>query len=122
MVMVESCREIDGKIEEETRFYISSLVLLAHIHGPMVRSHWAVENSLHWVLDMIFRDDEFRVWTDHAPANPTTIKHMAFNLIRRASGKDSVRLRRKVAGWDGDFLGRVDRFNQHQPARKTDDG
>ena len=45
--------------------------------GPIVRSHWAIENSLHWVMDMIFRDDECRVRTDHAPANFTTIKHMA---------------------------------------------
>ena len=62
------------------------------------------ENSLHWVMDMIFRDDECRVRTDHAPANFTTIKHMAHNLLRKASGKDSLRLRRKVAAWDDDFL------------------
>ena len=55
-------------------------------------------------MDMIFRDDECRVRTDHAPANFTTIKHMAHNLIRRAPGKDSLRLRRKVAAWDDDFL------------------
>ncbi len=104
VVMVESRREIDGKIAEETRFYISSLVLLAHLLGPIVRSHWAIENSLHWVMDMVFRDDECRVRTDHAPANFTTIKHMAHNLIRRAAGKDSMRLKRKVAAWDDDFL------------------
>src|SRR5271157_3310777 len=55
-------------------------------------------------LDMIFRDDECRIRTDHAPANFTTVKHMALNLIRRAPGKDSLRLRRKVAAWDDDFL------------------
>ena len=104
IVMVESIREIDGKAEYETRFYITSLVLLAAQLGLIVRSHWAVENSLHWVMDMIFRDDECRVRTDHAPANFTTIKHMAHNLLRRAPGKDSLRLRRKVAAWDDDFL------------------
>jgi predicted transposase YbfD/YdcC len=104
IVMVESIREIDGKSEYETRFYITSLVLLAAQLGLIVRSHWAVENSLHWVMDMIFRDDECRVRTDHAPANFTTIKHMAHNLLRRAPGKDSLRLRRKVAAWDDDFL------------------
>ena len=72
--------------------------------GPVVRGHWSVENSLHWVMDMIFRDDECRVRTDHAPANFTTLKHMAHNLIRRAPGKDSLRLRRKVAAWDDEFL------------------
>jgi predicted transposase YbfD/YdcC len=110
VVMVESVREIPGsspgtdKIERETRFYITSLVWLAIQLGPVIRSHWAVENSLHWVMDMIFRDDECRIRTDHAPANFTTLRHMALNLIRRAPGKDSLRLKRKVAAWDDDFL------------------
>jgi predicted transposase YbfD/YdcC len=104
VVMVESTREIAGKTEQETRFYITSLVLLAHLLGPVIRSHWAIENSLHWVMDMVFRDDECRVRTNHAPANFTTIKHMAHNLLRRPSGKDSFRVRRKIAGWDDDFL------------------
>ena len=104
VVMVESRREISGKTEQETRFYITSLVMVAALLGPVVRSHWAIENSLHWVMDMIFRDDECRVRTDHAPANFTTIKHMAHNLLRQASGKDSLRMKRKVAAWDDDFL------------------
>jgi predicted transposase YbfD/YdcC len=104
VVMVESTREIGSKVERETRFYITSLVWLAEAIGPVIRSHWAVENSLHWVMDMIFRDDECRIRTNHAPANFTTIKHMAHNLIRKAPGRDSLRLRRKVAAWDDDFL------------------
>jgi predicted transposase YbfD/YdcC len=104
VVMVESTREIAGKAEQETRFYITSLVMLAHLLGPVVRSHWAIENSLHWIMDMIFRDDDCRVRTNHAPANFTTIKHMALNLIRKAPGKDSLRLKRKVAAWDDEFL------------------
>ena len=104
VIMVESTREIADKIERETRFYITSLVWLASQLGPVIRSHWAIENSLHWVMDMIFRDDECRIRTDHAPANFTTIKHMAQNLIRKAPGKDSLRLRRKTAAWDDDFL------------------
>jgi len=104
VVMVESKREIADKIERETRFYITSLAWLACQIGPVIRSHWAVENSLHWVMDMVFRDDECRVRTDHAPANFTTLKHMAHNLIRQAPGKDSIRLRRKTAAWDDDFL------------------
>ena len=104
VVMVESTREIGEKIERETRFYITSLVWLASQLGPVVRSHWAIENSLHWVMDMVFRDDECRIRTDHAPANFTTIKHIALNLIRQAPGKDSFRLKRKVAAWDDDFL------------------
>ena len=104
IIIIDSEREIDGKIETETRLYITSLVLLAHALGPIVRSHWTVENSLHWVMDMIFRDDECRVRTDHAPANFTTLKHMAINLTRRAPGRDSLRLKRKVAAWNDDFL------------------
>ena len=104
VVIVESTREISGKTERETRFYITSLVLLANQLASLVRDHWAVENSLHWVLDMVFRDDECRLRTDHAPANFTTLKHMALNLIRRAKTKDSIRLRRKVAAWDDEFL------------------
>ena len=104
VVMVESTREISGKIEQETRYYITSLVMLAHLLGPVIRSHWAIENSLHWVMDMVFRDDECRVRTDHAPANFTTIKHMALNLLKRPASKQSLRGRRKAAGWDDDFL------------------
>jgi predicted transposase YbfD/YdcC len=113
IVMVESIRQIPGptpatdKIERETRFYITSLALLASLVGPLIRDHWAVENSLHWVLDMVFRDDECRLRTDHAPANFTTLKHIALNLIRREPGKDSLRLKRKVAAWDDDFLASV---------------
>jgi predicted transposase YbfD/YdcC len=104
VVMVESTREFADKIERETRFYITSLAWLAIQLGPVVRSHWSVENSLHWVMDMLFRDDECRIRTDHAPANFTTLRHMALNLIRKAPGKDSLRLKRKVAAWDDDFL------------------
>jgi predicted transposase YbfD/YdcC len=110
IVRVQSTRLIKGptreadKIEHETRFYITSLVLAAALIGPFVRDHWAIENGLHWVLDMVFRDDECRLRTQNAPANFTTLKHMALNLIRRAKSKDSLRLRRKVAAWDDEFL------------------
>jgi predicted transposase YbfD/YdcC len=103
VVMVESVREGAEKTERETRFYITSLAMAAAQVGPVIRSHWTVE-SMHWVMDMVFRDDECRVRTDHAPANFTTLKHMAHNLIRKAPGKDSLRVRRKVAAWDDDFL------------------
>ena len=104
VVMVESQREIQGKVTQEIRFYITSLVLLANAIGPMIRDHWAIENGLHWILDMVFRDDECRVRTENAPANFTTLKHMANNLVRKSPGKDSQRLKRKTAGWDDDYL------------------
>ena len=104
VVMVESKRESGGKSEQETRFYITSLALAALAIGPMIRDHWAVENGLHWVMDMVFRDAECRIRTENAPANFTTLKHLANNLTRRAPGKDSLRLRRKTAAWDDDYL------------------
>jgi predicted transposase YbfD/YdcC len=61
VVMVESRREINGVSTKETRFYITSLALATDLVGPMIRDHWAIENSLHWVMDMVFRDDECRV-------------------------------------------------------------
>jgi predicted transposase YbfD/YdcC len=80
--MVESAREIratakvPAKIEGETRFYITSLVWLAGQIAPAIRGHSMIENGLHWMMDMIFRDDECRVRTENAPANFITIKHM----------------------------------------------
>ena len=104
LIMVESLRETGQKTERETRFYITSLTLEARLSGPMIRDHRAVENGLHWVMDMTFRDDECRIRTGHAPANFTTLRHIAHNLYRKAPGKDSLRLRRKTAAWDDDFL------------------
>ena len=103
---VESRREllVEGKVEEETRYYISSLPGDAKQIGHAVRSHWGVENGLHWVMDMVFRDDECRIRSAHAPANFATIKHMASNLLRRGKGKHSMRASRHIAGWDEDFL------------------
>ena len=104
VVVVESRREINRKITNETRFYITSLTIPATALGPMIRAHWAIENSLHWVMDMVFRDDECRVRTENAPANFVTCRHIAYNLIRKRPGKDSIRLRRKTAGWDDEYL------------------
>jgi len=99
--MVHSVREIAGGQERETRFYITSLGLAAGQVAGFIRSHWAVENSLHWVLDMTFREDECRLRSGNAPANFAVIRHMAHNLIRRAPGKQSLRARRKAASATG---------------------
>jgi predicted transposase YbfD/YdcC len=104
VVIVGSTRETDDKVKQETRFFVTSLVLAVILLGPVVRPRWAVENILHWVMDMIFRDDECRIRTDHAPADSTTIKYMVHNLIRKAPGKDALRPKRKVAAWDDHFL------------------
>lgn len=104
IVMVESQRETSPKIETETRFYITSSTDTADKLATVIRQHWAIENSLHWVMDMVFRDDECRISTGHAPANFTTVKHVAHNLMRRSPAKDSMRLKRKVAACNDNFL------------------
>ena len=104
VIIVESPRELRDKVERETRYYITSTTLPAELSGPMIRDHWAIENSPHWVLDMTFRDDERRIRTENAPANFTTLSHMANNLFRKAPGKDSLKMRRHTAAWDDDYL------------------
>jgi predicted transposase YbfD/YdcC len=107
VVMVESTREfVDGKSESETQFYITSLWPDAGVLAEAVRGRWGVERH-HWVMDMVFRDDECRIRKDNAPANFATVKHMASNLLRRAGGKESLRVKRKMAGWDDDYLARL---------------
>ena len=104
IVMVESIREIvGGKAESETRFYISSLAADAVRQGDAIRGHWAVE-SHHWVMDMVFRDDECRIRRDNAPANFATIKHIASNLMRTKADKHSMRAKRRLAAWDDAYL------------------
>ena len=103
MPLVSEAREIGAKVERETRFYITSSTEKADRLGLAVRRHWAVE-SMHWLMDCIFRDDECRVRSEHAPANFATIKHMALNLLRRHPAKKSMTSKRLAAGWDDDFL------------------
>jgi len=101
---VVSTREVDGKTTTQTRYFISSLPLDAKRFARAVRSHWGIENRLHWVLDMAFRDDDSRVRKDQAPKNFAVIKHMAMNLMNKAKGKKSLRVMRKKAGWNNRFL------------------
>jgi predicted transposase YbfD/YdcC len=101
--MVESERQIDAKVERDTRFYITSSTDQADKLGQVVRRHWSVE-SMHWLMDCLFRDDECRVRTEHAPANFTTIKHIAHNLLRRHPAKLSMTNKRLKAGWNEQFL------------------
>jgi len=107
VVVVDSRRESGAKVETETRLFITSTTLDAERLGPFLRGHWAIGNSLHWVMDMVFRDDECRVRTDNAPANFTTIKHIAANLLRKAPGKGSFNMKSLKAAWDDDFRAAV---------------
>ena len=104
VVMVESRREFADRTEREFRYYITSLGPDAKRLGGAIRGHWGIENGLHWVMDMVFRDDECRIRKANAPANFATIKHMASNKLRAAPGKDSLRVKRKVAAWDDTVL------------------
>ena len=107
VVVIDSLREIGPKTERETRFYLTSSQLRADNLGAIVRDHWAIENGLHWVMDMTFRDDECRIRTENAPENFVTLKHMALNLAQRKKGKDSVRLTLKTAAWDDEYLAKL---------------
>ena len=102
--MVQSHTERDGKIEQETRYYLCSTKLDAETFGRVVRGHWGIENGLHWVLDVVFRDDLARLRTDHGPANMAVVRHMAINLLRQATPSTSLKNRRKRAGWNTDYL------------------
>lgn len=107
VIVVDSLREIGDRREIETRLYLTSSALDAKRLGPMVRQHWSVENSLHWVMDMTFNDDQCRIRTENAPENFITLKHMAANLARRKKGKDSIRLALKTAAWDDTYLANI---------------
>ena len=104
LAMVESVRETADKVERERRFYITSSALTAEHLAPAIRDHWSIENSLQWVMDMVFRDDDSRVRTGNAPANLAAIRHMAHNLIRARKGRLSVKANLKAAAWDNSHL------------------
>lgn len=98
--MVERIREINGKTSTEHAFYIGSAgITSAETFAQAARAHWAIENSLHWVLDVIFREDDCRVRLGHAPRNFSTLRKFALSLLRqdRTYPKRSLRSRRKTA-------------------------
>ena len=104
--MVESKREVDGKTSREVRYFISSLPGdNAEKFAVAVRSHWSVENNLHWVLDVAFDEDRSRVRKDNAPQNMAMLRHVALNLLKAdKSTKVGIKTRRKMAGWSNEYL------------------
>ncbi len=102
--MVEATTERGGKTEYERRYYLSSARLDAGTFARAVRAHWGIENRLHWVLDVVFHDDRARLRTDHGPENMAIVKHMVVNLLRAAKPTTSLKNRRKLAGWNIDYL------------------
>jgi predicted transposase YbfD/YdcC len=104
IIKVSSRAELKDRSRFETRYYISSAALTAEAAAKAVRGHWAIENSLHWVLDVVFKDDQSRLRTGHGAINMALVRHFAINLVRAAHDKNSIRLRRKLAGWNDDYL------------------
>lgn len=104
IAMVEAEVERAGTTSRERRYYLSSLPLDARLFARAVRCHWHVENRLRWVLDVVFHDDLSRLRSDQGPRNMATVRHMAMNLPRGAKDKHSLKVRRKSAAWDTDYL------------------
>ena len=118
MVMVERERTIlppegllSGAVLNPTcsrHFFLSSLESRDGRVEKAIRAHWGIENSLHWVLDVAFNEDDCRVRKDHAPQNFATMRKLALNLLRQdQKAKCGVKARRKMAGWDDDYLLRI---------------
>ncbi len=104
IAMVESRTEREGKLTRERRYYLSSARLDAAAVAQAVRGHWGIENRLHWVLDVVLRDDLSRLRSGHAPENMAAIRHMATNLLHHAKPTTSLKNRRKRAGWNTAYL------------------
>lgn len=106
---VESERHIGEEVTRESRFYISSLSGKdAKTFAHAVRSHWGIENKLHWVLDVAFREDDSRIRKDHSAANFSTLRHIALNLLKQEkTAKVGIKIKRNKSGWDENYLLKV---------------
>ena len=102
--IVESRIERGDKIETERRSFISSRALSAADFAQAVRGHWAIENNLHWCLDITFREDLSRLRTGHGATNMAVVRHFSLNLVRQVADKRSIKRRRKRAAWDPQYL------------------
>lgn len=106
--MVESERYEGDKMSVDRRFYISSLENDAKQFAEAVRSHWGIENSVHWVLDVGFREDESRKRKGNSAFNFSILRHIAMNLLRKEQTmKIGMRTKRLKAGWSDDYLAKV---------------
>ena len=101
-------RTVNGKTKIETRYFISSLPNNAKLLANSVRQHWGIENCLHWVLDVAFREDDSRIRKDNAPQNFAILRHIANSLLQQnKSVKTGIKNKRLKAGWDNEYLAKV---------------
>lgn len=94
----------DGKETIETRYYISSLPVGVKRFARAVRSHWGIENTCHWSLDMTFREDESRIRHQHVRENFAWLNRFVLSLLKQHPGKDSLIMKRRACGWNDNFL------------------
>lgn len=106
---VVSTRTVNASTTRATRYFISSLPANAEKISHAIRTHWQVENNVHWVLDLGFREDESRMRKENSPVNFSMIRKLALNLLRQETSKKgrSLRLKRKRCSWSGDYLLKV---------------
>lgn len=104
VVVVESERRLWNHDTHERRFFISSLSTDSASFGRHIRSHWGIENQLHWCLDVTFSEDRSRIRKDHAPQNMSVLKRLALNLLRQEKSKGSLKMKRYKAAMDNQFL------------------
>ena len=104
VVMVEASREKDGVVQSQTRFYLSSLSADPVTCNKLVRSHWSIENKLHWMLDVVFSEDQSRTRKGNAPENMATVRKIALQVLHQQNDKQSIKSRRKIAAWNDDYL------------------
>lgn len=105
LVRIESRQEINGVVSEETRYYISSLDIVAEKMNACVRDHWSVETKLHWILDVSFKEDANRTRTDNSAENLSIVRRVALNLLKtERTMKVGIAAKRKAAGWDTQYL------------------
>lgn len=108
IVMIQSERHIDQKVARQTQYFITSLANDARVILEAKRSHWSIENELHWVLDVAFREDESRVRQGNADQNLAIVHHMALNLLKQEkTAKGGIKAKRLQAAWNNDYLVKV---------------
>ncbi len=104
VIMVKSTRQMWNKTTTEVRFYISSLSADGEEHNRVIRSHWSIENSLHWVLDVTFKEDASRIRLGYASENLSLLRRLSVNLLKREPSRGSLAMKRYKAGLDNEFL------------------